>query len=122
MKKIMSFITVVLFFMTVSSVFAEGEYDGIWSSPAGFISIQEKNGTLIVLNLMSDMSWEAYQGQLNGNTTTTTTLLSPVNLVNDVVFTSTTSATVTQRTCSPLWQGYYCLLADGTTYQIQKLW
>ena len=69
MKKFILFF-ILMFVVFSNTAFAEGEYDGIWNTPIGFISIHENNGMLgaILLQVGNDMTlWTVSAGVLEGN-------------------------------------------------------
>ena len=103
---------------------AEGQYDGIWSTnfPVGDLIIIEKNGQLLVVLLADDMHWETYSGTLIRNSATLITMVSAVEAVFDITFTSPSTASITQVSCRPVWPGYVCLLPVGITFQATKKW
>ena len=108
-----------------SSVMAEGPYDGIWSSDAGFFSAHENDGTVVVVRLLSDRSeWEALVGQREGDNLRLETIsgLSGVSAVINVTFTSDTSFNARQESCHSVEEGSFCALPNGVTFSGNKIW
>ncbi|MCK5354417.1 MAG: hypothetical protein KAJ63_04815 [Methyloprofundus sp.] len=106
-----------------STVQAEGVYDGIWQSEGiGYFSVHEKQGTIIVARLSGEgQLWEAYSGTISGNTSTIKTLVSDVEAVLNVTWTSETTFSATQVSCVELMSGS-CFLPDGFTFTGHKIW
>ena len=119
MKKIL-FVVLILICSTVQ---AEGVYDGIWQSEGiGYFSVHEKEGTIIAIRLEDNtVGWEAFSGELSGNTTRIKTLIGDIQAVLNVTFTPETTFSATQESCVPP-LGDTCLLPDGFTFNGNKVW
>lgn len=120
-------ILVFVFFVTMTGqASAAGVYDGIWSFyyhgvAIGYASVHQSGDQIIAISLDNDLTWEASAGTLVGNTIAVETIVSNVSAVLDVVFTSSTTLTMTQRSCVPIYAGYYCTFPNGAFVTGQKI-
>ena len=115
-----------IFLLTVSSsVFAGGQYDGIWySKDTGYYSIHENNGTVIIVGLSHlNKNWGTSEGARNGNTILAKSVEGSgvVRGVTSIIMTSDTTFTAVQESCERIYQEYYCLHPDGYTFYGQKV-
>jgi len=103
-----------------SLVMADGPYDGIWSSQAGYFALHENAGTIIAVRLLSDQStWEAFIAPRDGNSFTLESLISDVSIVIDITMTSDTTFSAIQVSCAPT---YLCDFPSGTRFSGNKVW
>lgn len=106
MKKFILFF-ILMFVVSSTTAFAEGEYDGIWFSPIGYISMHESNGMLgfILLEIGDDQTmWSVSAGALDGNEASMRSI--PVTsqdptILFDLVFDSDTNVTAIIKRCTP---------------------
>ncbi|MBS0298335.1 MAG: hypothetical protein JSR32_00135 [Proteobacteria bacterium] len=129
MKKIISALFLCLY---AGFVHAAGPYDGIWTiddlPEAGYLMISENNGRLIFVGLNppdydGSRRWGASWGDIKDGTARLTRLINDnIDAVTDVVFTSPTTLTLTQRSCRPININYSCSLPNGVTYTASKIW
>ncbi len=119
MKKI---IFVLSFLFSFSVMATDGPYDGIWHSEvAGYFSVQENNGTIVVIHLSANMGlWEAHMGQRSGTTFRVETIMTPgAHSVINVTMTSDTTFSAVQESCHPT---DLCLMPNGTVFNGTKIW
>ncbi|MDE2388321.1 MAG: hypothetical protein KGN35_04460 [Betaproteobacteria bacterium] len=129
MKKI---IGALLLCLHAGLVHAAGTYDGIWTiddlPEAGYLMISENNGRLIFAGLNPPDSdgnrrWGAAWGDIKDGTVRLTRLINDnIDAVTDVVFTSPTTLTLTQRSCQPINPNYVCSLPSGKSFAASKIW
>ncbi len=113
MKKFILFFILILF-VSSTTAFAEGQYDGIWDTPYGFATISENNGTIgfqILTPVYEEdvdgyvgVDWQFFYGELKGNEVQLTEIsfipetdLSTV----DLIFDSVTTFRAVLRSCEP---------------------
>ncbi len=120
----MKIIWLIVLLSVCSVTNAEGGYDGIWDAgPVGYLSIHEKNGTLIVIRLSDNYYWEAYSGELNKNQSfLMQTLVAEVQVVFNATFTSANHFSATLQSCRPLSPSVRCLFPDGFSFQGIRVW
>ncbi|MCX7173031.1 MAG: hypothetical protein NT159_03670 [Proteobacteria bacterium] len=112
--------------LLAASAEAAGPYDGIWTisylgTPVRYYSVHENDGMMIMLQLPTTGSWEAFYGTRNGNAVIATTLASGVNLNASVTFTSTTTLTIKINSCVAVLAGWHCSFSAGNTLQGIKI-
>jgi hypothetical protein len=119
MKKIIFAVSCLFSSLAIA---AGGPYDGIWySEMAGYISVHENNGTIVVIRLSEDMSlWDAHIGPRNGATFRVETIMTQsAHSVINVTMTSDTTFSAIQESCYPrIW----CLMPDGAGFSGTKVW
>lgn len=123
MRKITSLLSVlVLSFLPIIplSSYAAGDFDGIWETSAfEFASITQNGDSMVAVRLVpNNLEWEAFQGDLVGNTATLTTVVSEVTATIRFEFSSTTSGVVTVISCAPLNE---CEYLPGTQFTAVKI-
>ncbi len=129
MKKFILFF-VLLFCVSSTTAFAEGEFDGIWLTPIGFISMHENDGILVAVQLQADARrWFPYTGVLKGNKATVTSVPFIADedavVVLDVEFHDDSNATATGVSCEPveLCAEFGALVEQlGGEFEAQKIW
>ena len=129
MKKI---IGALLLCLPAGLVHAAGTYDGIWTiddlPEAGYLMISENNGRLIFAGLNppdfdGNRRWGASWGDIKDGRVRLTRLINDnIDAVTDVVFTSPTTLTQTQKSCRPINLNYNCSLPNGVPYKATKIW
>ncbi len=131
-RKIINKIAVILFLIASCVANAAGPYDGIWSldeaSELGYFVASENNGKIIIAGLSSPDSdgvreWGAVWGDRVNNKVRLTRLIDDnIDLVIDVTFTSDTTFTFKQISCTPLKVDYECRLPNGAMLNGSKIW
>lgn len=111
---------------------AAGTYDGIWTiddlPEAGYLMISENNGRVIFAGLNppdfdGNRRWGASWGDIKDGTVRLTRLINDnIDAVTDVVFTSATTLTLTQKSCRPINPNYVCSLPNGVAFAATKIW
>ena len=129
MRKI---IGALLLCLPAGLIHAAGTYDGIWTiddlPEAGDLMISENNGRLIFAGLNppdfdGNRRWGASWGDIKDGTVRLTRLINDnIDAVTDVVFTSATTLTLTQRSCRPINPNYVCSLPNGVAFAATKIW
>ena len=125
-RSILTLLVIVLLLgSTYAIAHAQGQYDGIWYSPGynDYMTVNECNGKLIVVDLDPSGTYTAYLGTLQGNYVSLHSIYSLyVDIVVDVTFTLPTTGTATQVSCRPSCPSCYCTAPNGATFQLKKIW
>lgn len=114
MKKII-LLLFLTFFLSSTAAFAAGQYDGIWNTPFGFVTVNENNG-LIGFQILTPvyeeevddyvgMAWSVYVGELKGNAVhlTEVVVIKDTDIKTmDVIFDSDTTMRAVIRSCEPV--------------------
>ena len=105
---------------------ADSNYSGIWETSVGtYATVNQKDSELAIVLLgasqASGYNWEAQMGTMSGTTAIINTVYGYVNLQLRIEFTSTTAATITQISCSPLVAGFECRFLNGATFSAMKI-
>lgn len=118
---------VILFLLIFPHIaFAQGQYDGIWYSPAAetFATVHQK-GSAIAFVLLGDSEenifWEAQAGSLRGNVLTTKTIYGYVDLTLRVEFLSSDSARITISKCEQTSINFVCRFPEDVTFNASKI-
>ncbi|MXS82915.1 hypothetical protein [Nitrosomonas oligotropha] len=129
MKKIVS---ALFLYLNVGLAQAAGPYDGIWTidglPEAGYLMTSENSGKLIFVGLNppdfdGNRRWGASWGDIKDGTVRLTRLINDnIDAVTDVVFTSPTTLTLTQKSCRPINPNYVCSLPNGVPFAATKIW
>lgn len=114
------YLIAALTLMFASMPAMSGQYDGAWSLTyggvnAGYATISEKNGQLLVVLLPGDRDgWEAHIGPITGNTAQITSAVSDDVSSATVNFSSLTTLSATITSCTPA-PDSSCQFAQGTS-------
>lgn len=100
-----------------------GQFDGVWytsSIPESYFMVRQTEDNKLILTRLADNGrwWEAFYGDMSGNSATVVTVISSVSASVTVQFLSTTSATAVVNYCSPT---YSCDLPAGATVSIYRI-
>ncbi|HIJ89292.1 MAG: hypothetical protein OEV89_00350 [Desulfobulbaceae bacterium] len=100
-----------------------GQFDGVWYTaaiPGSYFMVRQTDDNKLILTRLADNGswWEAFYGDMSGNSATITTVISTVSAGVTVQFLSTTSATAVVNYCNP---SYNCDLPAGATVNISRI-
>ena len=121
----MKTVIIILAFIVSNSVFADGQYDGIWySNDMGYFSVHENKGTVVIVSLSPHNNMAGtIQGTRNGNTIRAKSIESAdlVKEVTKIIMTSDTTFTAIQESCERIYHEHYCMHPDGFTFYGHKI-
>lgn len=108
--------------------FAQGEYDGVWAIQYGgdvpaYASLHSQGSEILVAVLDTrELDWEALTGTCNGNVCSFESYISGVYGTYEAWFSSPTTGTFTQRSCTPVVDNFTCMFPDNVPIDIVKVW
>ncbi len=96
---------------------AAGVYDGIWlDSNSSYATVTQNDNEVVVVVLgRTFLFWEAYLGNLEGNSVVVTKVVGPGTAELEIEFVDENSALVTVVSCSP------CVYPVGTLFTATKV-
>ncbi len=115
MKKILLMLTLLI---AVPS-YANGLYDGVWSSPGPYATIYQSGNQILVLVLEPDLSeWQPLLGTISGGLANVSSIAGSTKVGLRINFTSPNAATVTVVSCSPVQS---CSFPTGTVFSTVRI-
>ena len=115
MKKILLMLTLLV----ASPSYADGLYDGVWTTPGPYATIYQSGNEILIVVLEPDLSeWQPLLGTISNGLANVSSIAGSTSVKLRINFTSPNAATVTVDSCTPVQD---CDFPTGTVFSAVRL-